>query len=115
VRLWKLELQKLADELGMKIAVSHFPPGTSKWNKIEHKMFSYISANWRGQSLVSHEVIIALIAATTSKEGLKIKAQINRGIYLIGIEITPEQMASVNLARQKFHGEWYYAITPTKK
>ena len=115
VRLWKLELQKLADELGMEISVSHFPPGTSKWNKIEHRMFSYISANWRGQSLISHEVIIALIGATTSKEGLKIKAQIDQGIYPIGIEITPEQMASVNLARQKFHGEWNYTISPTKR
>jgi Rhodopirellula transposase DDE domain len=115
VRLWKVELQKLADELDMEIAVSHFPPGTSKWNKIEHRMFSYISANWRGQSLISHEVIIALIGATTSEEGLKIKARIDRGIYPIGIEITPEQMARVNLARQKFHGEWNYSISPTKK
>ena len=115
VRLWKLELQRLADELGMEIAVSHFPPGTSKWNKIEHRMFSYISANWRGQSLISHEVIIALIGATTSKEGLKIKAQIDSGIYQTGIEITPDEMARVNLVRQKFHGEWNYTISPTKQ
>ena len=115
VRLWKRELQRLADELGMEIAVSHFPPGTSKWNKIEHRMFSYTSANWRGQSLISHEVIIALIGATTSKEGLKIKAQIDSGIYPTGIEITPDEMARVNLVRQKFHGEWNYTISPTKQ
>ena len=115
VRLWKLKLQRPADELGMEIAVSHFPPGISKWKKIEHRMFGYISANWPGQSHISHEVIIALSGATTSKAGLKINAQIDQGVYPIGINITPEQMASANLARQKLHGEWKDTISPAQK
>jgi len=112
VRLWKLELQRLADELAIPIRVSHFPPGTSKWNKIEHRLFSYISLNWRGQPLVSHEVIVNLIAATTTRKGLKVRAQLDTNPYPKGIKVSDEEFASIRLARDDFHGEWNYTITP---
>ena len=113
-RLWKLELQKLADETGLRIAVCHFPPGTSKWNKIEHRLFSYISQNWRGKPLISHEVIVNLIAATTTRTGLQVHAELDTGSYPTGIKITHQQMAALKLRRDKFHGEWNYTLLPRK-
>ena len=113
VRLWKLELQKLADELGITIRVSHFPPGTSKWNKIEHRLFSYISMNWRGMPLVSHETIINLIAATTTRKGLKVRAELDSNFYQKGIKVTDEEFAAIRISRDEFHGEWNYSIAPS--
>ncbi len=112
VRLWKKELQKFSDEIGFPIKVSHFPPGTSKWNKIEHKMFCHISMNWRGRPLVSHEIIVNLIANTTTKTGLKIQAALNNNIYPTGIKVSDEEFNSINIARDEFHGEWNYVISP---
>jgi len=113
VRLWKLELQQLSDELGIPIRVSHFPPGTSKWNKIEHRLFSHISMNWRGQPLVSHEVIVNLIAATTTRKGLKVRAELDSKPYPKGIKVTDEEFAALRILRDEFHGEWNYTITPS--
>ena len=112
LRLWKLELQKLADETGLIIAVSHFPPGTSKWNKIEHRLFSFISKNWRGQPLISLEVIVSLIAATTTKKGLKVHASIDDSTYPAGAKVSDSEMKEINLRRDTFHGEWNYEIHP---
>jgi len=112
VRLWKLELQRLSDELAIPIRVSHLPPGTSKWNKIEHRLFSFISLNWRGRPLVSHEVIVNLIAATTTSKGLKVRAQLDTNQYPKGVKVSDEEFASIRLTRDDFHGEWNYTITP---
>ena len=112
-RLWRYELQRLADTTGLQIRVCHFPPGTSKWNKIEHRMFSFVSLNWRGKPLESLEVIINLLAATTTSTGLKLYAQLDQRAYERGIEITDKQLASVNITRHTFHGDWNYTITPT--
>src|ERR1022692_3091121 len=112
VRLWKLELQKLADETGLAIAVSHFPPGTSKWNKIEHRLFSFISKNWRGQPLTSLKVIVSLIAGTTTRKGLRVHAEIDDRRYPAGIKVPDAEMAQIHLRRDDFHGEWNYEITP---
>jgi transposase len=112
VRLWKGELQKLADETGLEVSVCHFPPGTSKWNKIEHRLFSFISQNWRGKPLVSHEVIINLIAATTTKTGLVVKSKLDSNIYPSGVKISDQQMAELRLRRDQFHGDWNYRILP---
>ena len=106
VRLWKVELQKLADELRMPITVSHFPPGTSKWNKIEHRLFAFISQNWRGKPLISHEVIVNLIAATTTATGLKVQAELDTAAYPKGRKVSDQEVADVNLCRHSFHGEW---------
>lgn len=114
VRLWKLELQNLANELGIPIRVSHFPPGTSKWNKIEHRLFSYISMNWRGKLLVSHEAIVNLIAATTTRKGLKARAELDSGHYPTGIKVTDEELKTVRIFRDDFHGEWNYSILPAE-
>ena len=110
VRLWKVQLQKLADESGMAVNVCHFPPGTSKWNKIEHRMFNYISENWRGRPLISREAVVELIAATKTTKGLEIRAMLDENIYEKGIQITDEQMAGVNIVAADFHGEWNYKI-----
>jgi hypothetical protein len=107
-RLWKVALQRLADQLGLAITVCHFPPGTSKWNKIEHRMFSHIAINWRGQPLTSHEVIVNLIANTTTHQGLRIKAELDTNRYPTGIVVTDQELAEVNLKRADFHGEWNY-------
>jgi transposase len=115
VRLWKLELQGLADEFNLPIRVCHFPPGTSKWNKIEHRLFSYISMNWRGRPLVSHEVIVNLIAATTTSKGLKVYAAIDPTPYPRGIKVTDAEFATIQIDRDNFHGEWNYVISPNKK
>ena len=114
-RLWKVALQELATKLEMPIHVRHFPPGTSKWNKIEHRMFSHITRNWRGRPLVSHEVIINLIANTTTKTGLKIRAGLDTGHYPTGITVTDEELAALNLKRANFHGEWNYKLLPLRK
>jgi transposase len=114
LRLWKLELQMLADEIGITIAVSHFPPGTSKWNKIEHRLFSFISKNWRGQPLTSLKVIVSLIAGTSTKKGLRVHAEIDGRSYPTGIKVPDEQMKQINLRRDEFHGEWNYEILPRR-
>lgn len=113
VRLWKLELQRLADELSIPIRISHFPPGTSKWNKIEHRLFSFISLNWRGKPLVSHEVIVNLIAATTTRRGLTVRAELDPTLYPKGVKVSDEEFAAICLTRDEFHGEWNYVITPS--
>ena len=110
VRLWKIELQKFADESKLDITVCHFPPGMSKWNKIEHRMFSYITINWRGKPLRSYETIIELIGNTRTKNGLKISSDIDTGIYEKGRVVTDEQLKEVNLIRDEFHGDWNYMI-----
>jgi len=112
VRLWKTELQRFADETGLEIFVCHFPPGTSKWNKIEHRMFSYISQNWRGKPLMSIETIVNLIGATKTKKGLAIQTAVDTNEYTKGIKITDKEMESLNLERETFHGEWNYTIRP---
>lgn len=112
LRLWKVCLQKLADKTGLRISICHFPPGTSKWNKIEHRMFSFITQNWRGQPLVSHAVIVNLIGNTTSKQGLRILSELDEGKYPRGNKVSKEQLAAVNIRRNKFHGEWNYTIFP---
>jgi hypothetical protein len=114
VRLWKVELQKLADETGLEISVSHFPPGTSKWNKIEHRLFSFITQNWRGKPLISQEVIVNLIAATTTQEGLHVECGLDNEFYCKGIKISDKQLNEVNIVIDKFHGEWNYTIMPNK-
>jgi transposase len=114
LRLWKVELQKLADETGLKIVVCHFPPGTSKWNKIEHRLFSYISQNWRGKPLTTFQTIVSLIAATTTATGLKVHAELDNATYQTGIKITDEELQRVNIRRDKFHGDWNYEILPAK-
>jgi hypothetical protein len=112
VRLWKLELQGLADEIGIPIRVSHYPPGTSKWNKIEHRLFSFITMNWRGEPLISHEVIVNLIANTRTKTGLSVKVELDNREYPKGIKVTDDEFASINIIRDDFHGEWNYSISP---
>jgi transposase len=112
VRLWKLELQKLADQTGLEISICHLPPGTSKWNKIEHRLFSFISQNWRGKPLVSHQVIVNLISATTTKTGLRVRAEIDPGKYPKGVKVSDEEVASIRITRDEFHGEWNYTILP---
>ena len=111
-RLWKFELQKLADALGLCISVSHFPPGTSKWNKIEHRMFCHITENWRGRPLVSHEVVVNLIGATTTKGGLAIRSELDEGHYPTGRHVSDEQMDTLSIKRDAFHGEWNYSVSP---
>jgi len=113
VRLWKTELQKFSNETGMVISVCHLPPGTSKWNKIEHRLFSYITQNWRGKPLVSHEVIVNLIASTTTRTGLTVKCELDTNKYPKGIKITDEELRQVKIIRDGFHGEWNYAIQPS--
>src|SRR5256885_344016 len=112
VRLWKRELQKLANELGLDIMVCHLPPGTSKWNKIEHRLFSFISQNWRAKPLVSYRVIVELISATTTKTGLTVHCQLDIGQYPSGIVVSDAEMAAINIKRAEFHGEWNYTISP---
>lgn len=113
-RLWKVAMQGLADRLGMTVHVRHFPPGTSKWNKIEHRMFCHITQNWRGRPLVSHDVIINLIANTTTDQGLKIRAELDTASYPTGVKVTDEELAAVKLEPDVFHGEWNYRILPNR-
>lgn len=112
VRLWKIELQTLASETGLSITICHFPPGTSKWNKVEHRLFSHISMNWRGRPLVSHEVIVKLIGETTTSTGLEVKAQLDKRRYPVKIKVTDEEMKMIKIRPHKFHGEWNYSINP---
>jgi hypothetical protein len=112
VRLWKLELQRLASETGLRITVCHFPPGTSKWNKIEHRLFSFISQNWRGRPLVSHEVVVNMIAAMTTETGLKVACGLDRNTYPSGTKVSKDDMARIRLRKSPFHGEWNYTILP---
>ena len=112
VRLWKVELQKLADELGLTVVVLHLPPGASKWNKIEHRLFSFISPNWRGRPLTDYRTIVELIGATTSTAGLTVRCQLDENLYPSGIKVSDEEMAELNILRDDFHGEWNYTIKP---
>ena len=114
LRLWKLELQKLADEAGLNIMVCHFPPGTSKWNKVEHRLFSFISSNWRGEPLRDYETVVRLIAGTTTAKGLRVHCRLDRRQYPSGRKVTNIEMAVVNLSLQSFHGEWNYIIRPNR-
>ena len=113
-RLWKVALQGLADELGLALHACHFPPGTSKWNKVEHRLFSYITQNWRGKPLVSRQAIVSLIAATTTKAGLTVRAALDTNVYETGIKVSDEELAHVRLKPADFHGEWNYRITPRR-
>lgn len=114
LRLWKVALQQLANSLGLRISVSHFPPGTSKWNKIEHRMFCHISTNWRGKPLTSHEVVVNLIGNTTTSEGLRIQSELDKNQYTKSKKISAEEMAAINITRARFHGEWNYRIAPKR-
>lgn len=111
-RWWKVQLQALADETGLTISVCHFPPGTSKWNKIEHRLFCHITENWRGRPLISHEVVVNLIGSTTTTTGLKVRAELDENSYPTGQKVTTKQMNELSIKRHKFHGEWNYTITP---
>lgn len=115
LRLWKLELQKFADETGLSISVCHFPPGTSKWNKVEHRLFSFISSNWRGEPLRDYETIVNLISRTTTAKGLQVTCRLDRRKYPTGRKVTNEEIARVNLQKNKFHGEWNYTIHPSTR
>ena len=112
VRLWKLELQKLADETGLILQVCHYPPGTSKWNKIEHRLFCHITQTWRGKPLVSRLAVVDLIAATTTKTGLTVRCELDESIYPTAIRVTDEEMATLNIATNPWHPEWNYTISP---
>jgi len=114
VRLWKRELQILADETGLAITVAHLPPGTSKWNRIEHRLFAFITQNWRGKPLLTHEVIVQLIASTTTKTGLTVQCRLDCNKYAKGIKISDEEMAKLNITRADFHGDWNYTIKPRR-
>lgn len=113
LRLWKMELQKLADETELAIQVCHFPPGTSKWNKVEHRLFSFISSNWRGEPLRDYETVVRLIAATTTAKGLKVTCRLDRRKYAVGRKVTTKEYQQINLRPDAFHGEWNYTILPT--
>ena len=111
-RLWKLELQRFADEHKLVVHVSHFPPGTSKWNKIEHRLFSFISLNWRGRPLRTYSTVVNLISNTTTRFGLLVAAQMDEADYPLGIRVTDQQMRAINISKDKFHGDWNYTISP---
>ena len=112
VRLRKVDLRALADELGFPIAVCHLPPGTSKWSKIEHRLFSFITQNWRGRPLLSHQVIVSLIGATTTTTGLTVQCALDEKRYPAGRKLSDEEMAGLNIKRHEFHGEWNYELLP---
>jgi hypothetical protein len=115
VRLWKLELQRFADETGLSVQVAHLPPGTSKWNRIEHRLFAFISQNWRGKPLVSHQVIIQLISATKTETGLTVTCDLDRNLYPKGLAVSDAEMAALKIERHCFHGEWNYTIVPRRQ
>ena len=112
LRLWKLELQKLVNKTGLSVSICHFPPGTSKWNKVEHRLFSFISSNWRGEPLLDYKTIVNLIARTTTAKGLKVRCRLDRRKYPIGRKVSNEEIQQVNMKKNKFHGEWNYTIHP---
>jgi hypothetical protein len=112
IRAWKVELAKLAKETGLEISVAHFPPGTSKWNKIEHRLFSFITMNWRGRPLTSYRVMVQLIANTTTKKGLKVNAELDEGYYPTGVKISDKELGAVPFTRNEFHGDWNYTVHP---
>ena len=114
LRLWKLELQRLADQTALSIAVCHFPPGTSKWNKVEHRLFSFISSNWRGEPLRDYQTIVRLIADTTTAKGLTVSCRLDRRRYTVGRKVTEQEMATINITPLRFHGEWNYVIHPNQ-
>jgi len=114
VRLWKTELQTLADQTGLSITVAHLPPGTSKWNRIEHRLFAFITQNWRGKPLLTHQVIVQLIASTTTQTGLTVKCRLDHNTYEKGIKVSDQQFASLNITPAEFHGDWNYTIAPRK-
>lgn len=115
VRLWKRELQRFANETGLQITVNHLPPGTSKWNRIEHRLFAYITQNWRGKPLVSHQVIVQLIGATTTEKGLKVYCELDANLYPKGVKVTDQEMQQINISADEFHGEWNYVISPNQQ
>jgi Rhodopirellula transposase DDE domain len=115
VRLWKRELQRFANETNLSITVTHLPPGTSKWNKIEHRLFAFITQNWRGKPLISHEVIVQLIGATKTETGLEVRCEIDANLYPRGVQVTDHEMLAINLTRAEFHGEWNYTIAPSQQ
>jgi Rhodopirellula transposase DDE domain len=115
VKLWKRELQRFANETGLSITVNHLPPGTSKWNKIEHRLFAFITQNWRGKPLVSYQVIVQLIGSTTTETGLKVCCEIDRNLYPKGVKVTDQEVQAINIAREEFHGEWNYVISPNQQ
>ena len=114
-RLWKVSLQELADELGLRLHVCHFPPGTSKWNRIEHRLFSFITQNWRGKPLVSHQAVVSLIASTTTRTGLMVKAALDQNHYDTAVKVTDKQLEQLRLTPHSFHGDWNYMLTPRKR
>jgi hypothetical protein len=111
-RLWKATLQELADKTNLRLHVCHFPPGTSKWNKIEHRLFSHITMNWRGRPLESYEIIVNLIGSTTTQQGLRVQAEIDQNTYPTKLKVSDAEMDTLNLERHIFHGEWNYTISP---
>jgi len=112
VRLWRLQLQRLADETGLSVQVCHFPPGTSKWNKIEHRMFCHITNNWRGRPLLSRQIVVQLIGSVSTEQGLRVRCGLDENLYDAGIKVSDEELATVRIARDPFHGEWNYRIRP---
>jgi Rhodopirellula transposase DDE domain len=115
VKLWKRELQRFANETGLKVTVAHLPPGTSKWNKIEHRLFAFITMNWRGKPLLSHQVIVQLIGATTTETGLRVCCELDENLYPKGIKVSEEEMQAICITRDEFHGEWNYTISPNQQ
>jgi hypothetical protein len=112
VRLWRLQLQRLADEAGLSVQVNHFPPGTSKWNKIEHRMFRHITNNWRGRPLLSRQIVVQLIGSVTTERGLRVRSELDENLYDAGIKVSDEELAAVRIERDAFHGEWNYRFRP---
>jgi hypothetical protein len=115
VKLWKRELQHFANETGLKVTVAYLPPGTSKWNKIEHRLFAFITMNWRGKPLVSHQVIVQLIGSTTTETGLKVCCELDANLYPKGIKVSDAEMQAINITRDEFHGEWNYTISSNQQ
>jgi hypothetical protein len=111
-RLWRVQLQRFADATGLNVSVCHFPPGTSKWNKIEHRLFSHITQNWRGRPLVSRETVVALIRSTTTKTGLRVRSRLDTRRYAVGKDVPAEALMRVRITPHTFHGEWNYAVRP---
>ena len=115
VKLWKRELQRFANETGLQITVTHLPPGASKWNQIEHRLFAFITQNWRGKPLISHQVIVQLIGATTTETGLRVRCEIDGNLYPRGVKVTKQEMQAISITRHEFHGDWNYTISPNQQ